>query len=129
MTVLTEGRHPGEFLLSEANGQRSRGQVTIAAGSGVIAAGAVLGRYTSGVHVGKYCLAPDAAADPDVGNQTAVAVALYGCDATAADRMIAVIQRDAEINGHILSYASSVDDAAKTAAKIAELATVGIIVR
>lgn len=31
MTVLTEGRHPGEFIMTEANGQRSREAVTIAA--------------------------------------------------------------------------------------------------
>lgn len=31
MVVLTEGRHPGEFIMSEANGNRSRESVTIAA--------------------------------------------------------------------------------------------------
>jgi hypothetical protein len=129
MTVLLEGRHPGEFLLSEANGQRSREEITIASGSGIIAPGAVLGVYASGAHAGKYSLAPAVAADPDVGNQVAVAVALYGCDATTSDRRIAVIRRDAEVNGTILSFASSVDDAAKRAAKTAQLAAVGIIVR
>ena len=129
MTVFTEGRDPGEFLLSEANGQRSRSSVTIASGSGVIAPGAVLGVYTSGANAGKYSLAPASAADPNVGNQTAVAVALYGCDATSADQQIAVIARDAEVNANILSYASSVNDGAKKAAKIAQLAAVGIIAR
>lgn len=129
MTVFTEGRHPGEFILSEANGQRSRETVTIASGSGVIAPGAVLGVFTTGASAGKYSLAPAAAADPDVGNQTAVAVALYGCDATSSDEKIAVIRRDAEVNGNILSYASSVNDATKKAAKVAQLAAVGIIVR
>ena len=38
MTVLVETRHPGEFILSEANGQRSRETITIASGAGVIAA-------------------------------------------------------------------------------------------
>jgi hypothetical protein len=36
MTKLTEGRHPGEFLLSEANFHRSRDNVVVASGSGVL---------------------------------------------------------------------------------------------
>ena len=129
MTVLNEGRHPGEFLMSEANRQRSRENITIASGSGIIAPGTVLGKFTSGANKGKYGPAPSAAADPDVGNQTAVAVALYGCDATSADADIAAVARDAEVNGKTLTYASSVNDDAKKAAKIAQLAAVGIIVR
>lgn len=129
MTVFNEGRDTGEFLLSEANGNRSREVVTVASGSGVIAPGAVLGKFTSGANSGKYSLAPNAAADPNVGNQTAVAVALYGCDATSADQKITVIARDAEVNANLISYASSVDDATKRAAKATQLAAVGIIVR
>lgn len=129
MTVLNEGRHPGEFLMSEANRQRSRENITIVSGSGIIAPGTVLGKFTSGANAGKYGPAPADAADPDVGNQTAVAVALYGCDATSADQKIAAVARDAEVNGKTLTYASSVNDDAKKAAKIAQLAAVGIIVR
>ena len=33
MTVMHEGRHPGEFVMSEASGQRSRENITIAAGT------------------------------------------------------------------------------------------------
>lgn len=129
MTVFTEGRHPGEGILSEAHGSRSRDAIVIAAGSGVIAPGSVLGRFTSGANAGKYSLAPNAAADPDVGNQTAVAVALYGCDATSADQRITAITRDAEWNAVTLTYHSSVDDANKRAAKRTQLAAVGIIAR
>lgn len=129
MTVFTEGRHPGEGLLSEASGSRSREAVTVASGSGVIAPGSVLGVYTSGANAGKYSLAPHAAADPDVGNQTAVAIALYGCDATDADRQITVIARDAEWNGTTLTYDATVNDAGKRATKAAQLKAVGIIVR
>lgn len=129
MTVFTEGRHPGEFIMSEANGSRSRARAVIASGSGIIAPGSVLGRFTSGANAGKYSLAPATAADPDVGNQTAVAVALYGCDATSGDVEIAIVARDAEVNGNILTYAASVDGAAKKAAKATQLAAVGIIVR
>jgi len=43
MTTLTEGRHAAEFVLSEAQGMRSRGNVTIADGE-VILPGTVLGK-------------------------------------------------------------------------------------
>ena len=129
MTVFEEGRHPGEFILSEASGSRSRESAVIAEGSGVIAPGTVLGVYTSGANEGKYTPSPDAAEDPDVGNQTAVAVALYGCDATEGDQEIAILRRDAEVKQDVLSYAASVDDDTKRAAKAEQLRAVGIIVR
>ena len=129
MTVFTEGRHANEGLMSEAEFGRSREAVTIASGSGVIKPGAVLGKYMSGAKSGKYCLSPAAAEDPDVGNQTAVAIALYGCDATSADQKIAVIARDAQWNGNTLSNDASVDTDNEKAAKSTQLAAVGIIIR
>lgn len=45
--ALTEGMHTGEFLLSEANGTRSRDSIVIAAGSGKLEAGTVLATITS----------------------------------------------------------------------------------
>ena len=123
MTVLIEGRHPGEFLMSEANGQRSRENITIASGAGIIAPGTVLGRITAS---GK-CLASATGASD--GSQTAIAIALYGCDATASDVAISAITRDAEVNGHILTYHPDRDAPADKAAAQADLAGVGIIVR
>jgi hypothetical protein len=122
-TVFNEGRHTGEFLLSEGNGQISREAAIVASGSGVIAPGTVLGRLTSG---GKLVPSPATGSD---GSQTAVAVALYGCDATSADQTIAIIARDAEVKADALVFHSTVNDAAKRAAKAAQLAAVGIIVR
>lgn len=129
MPTFTEGLRPGEALLSEGNGQITREVATVVAGSGVISPGAVLGKFTTGANAGKYSLAPNAAADPDVGNQTAVAVALYGCDATNADQKITILARAAEVKGDALVYHSTVNDATKKAAKVAQLAAVGIIVR
>ena len=43
MTIKTEARHPAAFVLSEANGHRSRGNLVIAA-SQAIKAGQVLGQ-------------------------------------------------------------------------------------
>ncbi len=123
MPSLSENRYPGEFLLSEATGERGREMVTVASGAGVIRPGAVLGRVTA---TSKFVLSPDTGAD---GSQTAIAVALYGCDATSADQKIAAILRDAEINVNGLSYAASVNDATKRGTKATQLAAVGIIVR
>ncbi|MBU1330878.1 MAG: head decoration protein [Gammaproteobacteria bacterium] len=47
MTIKTEGVYTGEFLLSEANGTRSREEVVIAAGSGVLAAGTLIAQITA----------------------------------------------------------------------------------
>ena len=46
-TKYTEGRHPGEHIVSEANGSRSREQIVINAGAGKLVAGTVLGKRTS----------------------------------------------------------------------------------
>ncbi|HEY1028396.1 MAG TPA: head decoration protein [Pseudomonas sp.] len=40
--IKTEGVYTGEFLLSEANGSRSREEVVIAAGSGILKAGTLI---------------------------------------------------------------------------------------
>lgn len=129
MTIVNEGRHPGEFVLSEAEMGRSRDNIVIASGSGVIEPGTVLGRFTSGANQGKYGPSLNAAADPDVGQQVAVAVALYGGDATEADIEVAGLARASQVKGHSLVYHASVDDATKRAAKATQLAAVGIIVR
>ena len=123
MTVLIEGRHPGEFLMTEANGQRSRENITVAAGAGMIAPGTVLGKVTAS---GKFVAS---AIGADNGSQTAVGVALYGCDATSADADIAAIMRDAEVNGSVLTYHADRDQAGERISANTDLAAVGIIVR
>lgn len=45
--ALNEGKHTAEYLLSEANGTRSRDAIVIAAGSGKLEAGTVLAKITS----------------------------------------------------------------------------------
>ena len=123
MPTFNEGRHPGEFLLSEAAGQRSREAITIASGAGVIAAGTVLGKVTAS---GKYVASAIGAVD---GSQAAAAIALFGCDASSVDVEIAVIVRDAEVKGDILTYHADRDLAAEKTAANDELAALGIIVR
>lgn len=48
MTTFTEGMHAGEFILSEANGTRSREAITVTQAGVALAAGTVLGRVNDG---------------------------------------------------------------------------------
>jgi hypothetical protein len=123
MVALTEGRHAAEFILSEAAGMRSRDNIVIASGAGKLAAGTIVGKVTAS---GKYVPSPVSGAD---GSQSAAAVTLYAVDATSADAPVSAITRDAEVNGKILTYDASVDQAAEKTAKHDQLAAAGIIVR
>lgn len=123
MAVLTEGRHAGEHLMWEADTDYCREKVTVVSGAGVLAAGTVLGKITTG---GKYQPSPATGSD---GSQTAVAVLLYPVDATSADADAVISARLSRLNAKVLTYASSVDDDAKKTAKITQLAAVGLIAR
>lgn len=123
MTVFTEGRHPVEGLMIEGPGSISREDAVVASGAGIIAPGSVLGRITAS---GKYVLSPETGTD---GSQVAVAIALYGCDATSADQEISIIRRIAEWRKDTLTFHASVNDATKVAAKVAQLAAQNIIAR
>lgn len=223
MTSFSEGRHPGEFVMSEAGGFRSREKGIIVAGSGILPPGTIIGLVSIGaasvaaksggntgdgtltmdattpllagaiagvwtvrcitaaansgtfrvedpngivrgdvvvgaafadgikfviadagsddfivgdgfditVAVGskKYAPSPDQIVQAIAGAEKASAITLYGVDATDVDVEVAIFARDAEVNRSKLTYASSVDDATKRAAKIAQLASVGIIAR
>lgn len=125
-TVFTEGKRDTEGVLSEANGQRSRDTVTIASGAGVVAPLTVLGKITAS---GKFIPSPAAEVVGSEGAEVADAVNLYGVDATSADVRVAVIARDAELNGNFLTYDASRNlDAEKLAARV-DLAAKGVIVR
>jgi hypothetical protein len=81
--AFTESRHAAEFILSEANGQRSRDTVTVISGQN-LKAGTVVGKITAS---GKYTAVTAAAAD---GSQNGVAIVIYPVDATAGDTKAAV---------------------------------------
>ena len=121
MTTLTEQGHAGGFIISEANGNRSRENVTIVSGED-LEAGCFLGKITSG---GKYAHYNNGASD---GTQTAVAVLIAKCDATGGDVAAAVIARDAEVNADELVW---IDDSPSSdvTAGLADLAAVGILAR
>ena len=122
MTTQTETTHAGDFIISEANGNRSRDNATLISGQD-LAAGAVLGKITAS---GKFT-----AYDPDLadGGQTAVGVLYEAVDASAGDLPCVVIARDAEINRDQLAYLANNSPPVVEATAEAELAAVGIIVR
>ena len=68
--TITEGRHTGEYIKSEASWARSRDNVTIAAGSGIVIPGQVLGRQKTGA------AAAPVAGGANKGNGTIAGVAL-----------------------------------------------------
>ncbi len=120
-TPIIEGRHWGEFILGEANHNRSREVVTIAAGIAV-KAGQVLGIVTAG---GAYNFYNNA--DSPVGTGVAAAIAMYDMAAAATDRKMTVIRREATVNGKCLEWnAASGGD---QTAGIADLLAQQIIVR
>ncbi|MFC3530462.1 head decoration protein [Paracoccus mangrovi] len=123
MPVLTEPPSMGDVLKYEVNPNYTREVVTLLIGTNY-PSGAVLGRVTAS---GKYTLSPATGAD---GSQTAVAVLLYPVNATLADAVGIVVTRGpAIVSRAALAYESTVNDAAKIAAKITQLVAVGIIAR
>jgi hypothetical protein len=121
--VFYEGRHAGEFILSEANFHRSRDNIVVASGSGVIAAGTVLGRVTA---TGKYTVAKKAASDGSAGF---AAVCYANIDATAADVPVTGLTRDFEAAGQRLVYDASFTLAQDFATLATQAAALGIIIR
>ena len=123
MSVLTQPPTMGDVLKYELNPNFTRETVTLLAGTNYTV-GAVLGRITAS---GKMKLSTATGSD---GAQNASAVLLYDVDATAADATgIVILRGPAIVSKTALVYDASVDDAAKTAAKHAQLTALGIIPR
>ncbi|WP_142847236.1 head decoration protein [Telmatospirillum sp. J64-1] len=121
MGTLTEPRHAGGYLVSEANGSRSRESVIFAAGHAV-PAGAVLGRVTA---TGKYVPVSPAAED---GSEKAAGISHAAVDATDADAPGVITARDAEVNAAELEWPTGTTTQ-QIADALAELAEAGIIAR
>jgi len=121
MPILTEGTHAGEFIVSEANGNRSREAVTIVSGQNLVA-GAVVGRITAS---GKYAELDPAAVD---GSEVAAGVLFDAVDASTADANGVLVARDAEVNAGELVWKTGMTDP-EIATATAELVTLGVISR
>lgn len=123
MSVLTQPSVMGDVLKYELNPNFTRETVTLLAGT-KYPVGAVLGRITAS---GKWKLSTATGSD---GAQTVAGVLLYATDAATADREAVVLLRGpALVAKAALLFDASVDDAAKAAAKHAQLTALGIIPR
>jgi hypothetical protein len=125
MSTKTEGRHTAEFLISEANGTRSREQVTVTVpGSATLQAGLVLSKLESG----KYVPYDNDGTD---GSEAAAGVLYHGlvnAEVGGADQKATVIVRDAEVRAADLVWSSGVDESDQAAGR-ADLLAVGIVSR
>lgn len=121
MATYTEPTRALEFVIYEEEAL-SRDVITIASGAGVVTAGTVLGKITTG---GKYTPYDDGLTN---GAETAVCINCYTVDATSADVSVAAIMRLSAVKTAALQWHSSADATAKTAAYTA-LAAHHIIAR
>ena len=119
--TFTEGPHSAEFILSEAAGQRSReggwltDPVTIKVGQPVKSVAATSDTPKRWI--------------PAVLGADCEALAIYGGTSTSGnDLRIALLVRDAEVNGKLIQWPTGMVQGEKTAG-IAKLATAGIIIR
>ena len=123
MATLTEGPHPGGFLIWEVLRDYTRETVTLASGAGKLAPGTVLGRITTG---GKYTVLTPGATN---GSQNAAGLLWGPADATDADASGVVIVRGPTIvNRHEIVWPEGITEAQTTTALTA-LAALGIIQR
>jgi Bacteriophage lambda head decoration protein D len=120
MTTLTEAGHAGSCIISLANGNQSKENVTLLSGQ-VLAANTVLGKITSG---GKYAVYNQQSGD---GTGTAAGILLAAADATDGDIVVAIVARDAEVIADELVWPDG--SPSDVTAGIADLLAVGILVR
>ena len=119
MTVKTEGYHAGHFIISEANGHRSRQEIIVKAGE-VLVAGAVISKVVATGHWQGY--------QNDETALGATAILFDNVDASAGVVDAVAIVRDAEVNYNDLRWETTEDTGDRDAA-IVDLAAAGIIVR
>lgn len=125
MAVLTEGRHTGEFILTEANGQRSREAATVVSGQDLD-----VGEVVQVDGDGKLTAFVDVQNSDGSQVDEAAGIVIYAADASAADVTgIAYIARDAEVNDNLLKFPTETTTGGEKALTIVSLALLGIIVR
>ena len=123
MATLTEGKHPGGFLVWEVLRDYTRETVTVASGAGKLAPGTVLGKITTG---GKFTVLTPSATN---GSQNAAGVLWGGADTTDADAPAVVLVRGpAIVNRHEITWPEAATQAQITTATTA-LAALGIVLR
>ncbi|MCF7646887.1 head decoration protein [Bacillus subtilis] len=126
MNSATMGPRNLSFVLHEGNGTISYEIVTIAAGSGRVSPGTVLGAITSN---SKYVPSPAEVVTGQEGAETASAILAYGANAIDADVEAVVLVRTAEVKQPMLLFHDTVNTPELQAQKIAQLAKAHIIAR
>lgn len=117
--TYVEGTHTAEYLLSEANGDRSREQGILASGNHV--AGTVLALNAAGNYVQ---VAPAA----DDGTEQSVAVLYEAKDASTGPQPCVVSSRDCTVHGAMLTWPADATEE-QIATGIENLAELHIITR
>lgn len=126
MPVLTAPPTLGDLLKFELNASYSRETVTLKAGTSY-PLGAVLGRITAS---GEYRLSPAALVAGDEGAETAIAVLLEAMDTTGGATTGLIAARGPVILAEgALAFDASVDQPAERAAKVSQLAALGLVAR
>lgn len=126
MPVLVASPTLGDLLKFELNTSYTRETVTLKAGTSY-PLGSVLGRITAS---GEYRLSPAAEVVGDEGAETAIAVLLDAVDATDAAVTGLIAARGPVILADgALVFDVSVDQPAERAAKIIQLAALGLVAR
>lgn len=127
MAPVTEGKRTAEFLISEANGHRSREEVTVTVpASTTIPAGRIMAVITA---TGKYV--PHDEDGTDNGTRAPRAVLfdnVTNSTGGAVDATLTIISRDAEVRAASLTH-DPAGNAAANANDLADLAAFGIIAR
>lgn len=122
MPVITEGINLGDLLKYEAPNLYSRDQITVGAGQN-LPLGTVVGLVTA---TGKIKQIDPSATD---GSQYAAGVLMQAVDATLIDREDGLmLARHAIVADHALAWPAAITAAEKQAA-IAQLKSLGILVR
>jgi hypothetical protein len=119
---------PGGFIVSEANGYRSRDAIYAAKGSGILPAGMILAQLTAVVGDGKVGEFVPWVSGGANGTGTVAGVLFQEVDTTAAAVNVTGIMRSAEIQRSALAFAGTPDATAKAAA-YAGLAAKGLVLR
>lgn len=119
--IITEGKHRGEYLVSEAPGSLSREVVTFAQGAAKVTACTVMGLVAA---TGKYIALVPGAND---GSQNAAGISYDNVDVTASDMPGVITARNSEVNASDLVWGTAT--AAQIAAAKLQLAGLGIICR
>lgn len=119
--IVTESRHPGEHIVSEANGSLSREQGILITGQNLVA-GTVLAIITAS---SKYTQFDQDGAD---GSENAAGILYAAVDATDEDKACVVHVRQCEVDAAALTWPADIDPGEQTAAEV-QLVALGIISR